>query len=304
MNIYRRLGILGTAALMAAVFGSGCTTLDVKSTPSKSITETRTPRPEPPVNADAFLDVARFHASASGTSTRLSGRPIAGVVNHHVLASDLLTRFFRSIRAAHPNLRRIIILAPDHFQRGTDAISINTFTYASEGRVLSLDATSTQSVLVFGSPASRALIEGEHGIGALIPFLSREYADMEIVSVAIRADVPRERIRTFGASLAPLLNDQTMIVVSSDMSHYLSEREALKNDVKTEGWLRDLNRPAMETATDDFTDNGPSFVALFSLFEALNIQPGFQKIDHTISSQYGGDPSYTTSYITGVWSVK
>lgn len=300
---YRRIG---AAAIMAAALGMGCTSTRVESIPvvQESFEPSSEVHASSPINADAFLDPARFRASMSATSTEIIGRPIAGVVNHHVLTSDLLTRFFRSIRVARPDLHRLIILSPDHFKRGSDAISISSADYGSGGRFIRHDATSTRALLVYGSPAETSLVEGEHGVGALIPFMAREMPNVEIVSIMIRADVDRDRARALGAALGVLIDDHTFVIVSSDMSHYLSEVDALGNDIDTERWLRDRDGAAMEVASDDFTDNGPSFVVLFSLFEALNVRPTFQRIDHAISSAYGGDPEYTTSYITGVWSQR
>jgi poly-gamma-glutamate synthesis protein (capsule biosynthesis protein) len=303
MNIHYR-NILVAAALVAAVFGAGCVRRDVQVISPEPVVEAQTPRPESPVNTDAFLDIARFHASASVTSTAIQGRIIAGVVNHHVLASDVLARTIRSVCDANPAVRRIIILSPDHFMRGDDAMSVVTVPYSFEGNVLPVDTTSTQTLLRIGSPASRDLVEHEHGIGALIPFLSRYCQNVHIASVALRADISRERARAVGVSLASIVDDQTVVLVSSDMSHYLSEREALAHDVQTEAWLRSRDRVAMERATDANTDNGPAFVALFSFFEARNDKPAFQRVDHAISSAYGGDSSYTTSYLTGVWVTK
>jgi len=309
---HRAIHVLGTAAIMAAVFGGGCrrpAPADVGANlafalPSdaeglRAITRIR---PYTPINADAFLDIARFRASDKIKPIPLNGKPIAGVVNHHVLASDLLTRFFRTLQEARPDVKRIILLSPDHFKRGTDAISIGSFPYLTEGQILPIDVTSTSFLSkTVASASSRELAEKEHGVGALIPFLADAGCACEIVPIMIRADVSTDRAKALGVALASFMDPHTFVIVSSDMSHYLSESEALANDMRTEEWLRRRDTDAMDSATDDFTDNGPAFVALFSLFDALSISPRFERIDHTISSRYGADANNTTSYITGVW---
>ncbi|MFA5936045.1 MAG: AmmeMemoRadiSam system protein B [Patescibacteria group bacterium] len=294
------LTILAAAAIMAAALGSGC-----QKTVSTDLTSTKTAvdRPESPINADAFLDIARFHASFSTTSTKIDGSPVAGVVNHHALASDLLTGFFRTLSKSRPDIRRIIILSPDHYKRGTDAISVGSFDYTTQGKLVRVDQEAVSALAEAGAGrGSRDLFVHEHGVAALVPFLAREFDSVVIVPITIRVDIGRERASEFGETLRSLIDEHTFVVISADMSHYLREDVALKNDVSTEDWLRRFDADAIGKANDDFTDNGPSFVTLFRLLEKMNVKPTFQKLDHSISSRYGGDKLYTTSYITGIWT--
>lgn len=320
----RPLTILKTATIAVAVFGAGCqmkspaippTAIETSSSSSSFLRRTSVSSVEPqestlvsevsiPINADVFLDKARFHDSANVTSTVFTGLPIAGVVNHHALASDFLQRFFNSLCDARPDLKRVIILAPDHYRQGSEPISIETFPYVTQGYVVPLDTevlTALQEQKI--SAGSRAMFEREHGIGALIPFFARACPEVKIVPLAIRSDASPELLSSLTAKLAPFMTTDTFIVVSADMSHYLAEDEALRNDLTTETWLQTLDETAMLSATDDFTDNGRSFTVLFSFLKQLGQPIAFERIDHSISSRYGGDPTFTTSYLTGVWSV-
>lgn len=316
---------LMTAAILVAVLGSGCEGRSIRGIPVLSpaelaslkqssakngytpdLTKVGDAEKRIPVNADAFIDASRFRSSANISTVALHGKPIAGVVNHHALASDLLTRFFRELHASRPDVTRFIIIAPDHFKRGSSPITIGTFDYTTEGRTIAIDNVAVEQLQRAGATsASRLMMEGEHGVGALVPFLAREYpSNSTIVPVAIRSDVSRALAADFGNTIASLVDDHTFVIVSSDMSHYLSESEALTNDVATEKWLSSRDATAMGRATDDYTDNGPAFVALFSLLETKKLKPTFERIDHSISTKYGGDPTNTTSYINGVWNIK
>ena len=135
---------------------------------------------------------------------------------------------------------------------------------------------------------SRQLFEREHGIGALVPFIAVTFPDITIVPIAIRADVNRSDMEKLGRALKSLLNDKTFVLISSDMSHYLSENDALANDRETLSWLETLNADNFKKATDDNTDSGPSFVALSALFDEMGLKPNFSELDHSISSKYGG----------------
>lgn len=260
-----------------------------------------------PIETRDFLDPVRFDTSRFAASSTLSGWPVAAVINHHVLASDVMTRLSKTLRKRYPHLQRLIILAPDHYKRGQGTISIAETSYRTAEGVVAIDEAFVERLRTrgFATLADRPLWEGEHGIGAVLPFLTREYgASFQIVPIVIRADVNRDRVAALGRELAEGWNEETLVVVSADMSHYLPEEIAMVNDVKTRAWLETRDAGAMAVASDDFTDNGPAFVALFAFFNALNITPQFQLIDHRISTEYGGPSDYTTSYLTGVWTVK
>ncbi len=268
------------------------------------INENGVPVERIPIRADAFLDFGRFEQAQPVRPVPLRGRVIAGVVNHHVLASDLLQRFFVSIDQVRPDVRRIILISPDHYKRGTSPISVGTTDYVTQSRVVRVDRTAIEHLHLLGVAfGDRELFEHEHGIGALIPFLAKAFPQAAIVPLVVRADIADEDAQRFGERLAEIFDGDALIIVSSDMSHYLSEKNALQHDVKTIACLQARDRVAVGNVSDDFTDNGPALVMLFSFFEALKISPTFQSIDHSISTAYGGDRHRTTSYINGVWVV-
>ncbi len=255
------------------------------------------------IKADSFLDFPLFRSSKTSYAKNLNGATIAGVVNHHVLASDLLARFFSTLRAARPDLRRMIILSPDHFKSGDATISIGQDSYTSFGKKIAVDEAAEETLTRIGVAVtgSRQLFEREHGIGAIIPFLAETFPDITIVPIAIRADVNRSDAEKLGRALQSLVDDKTFVLISSDMSHYLSENDALARDRETLSWLETLDATKFKQVTDDNTDNGPSFVALSELLDDMKIKPTFRELDHSISSKYGGSRANTTSYITGFW---
>jgi len=300
---------IGAAALVAAAFGINATYLVPRTSYLEPSASYQVPSTKYdvmiPINADTFVDHNRFLATGSATGTKLVGAPIAGVVNHHVLAADLISRFFRTLKASRPGVTRFIILSPDHFKAGTDTVEVGDVAFTSDGKTVKTDADAVKLLTSrrVASLADPYLFEKEHGIGALMPFLIRDFPDASVVPIVIRGDVPRDRMDALGVELAHLIDGKTFVIVSSDMSHYLAEGEALRNDIRTTSWLASLDRDRFRSATDDYTDSGPALIAISSMFDGLKSKPTFTVIGHSISSRYGGDPSYTTSYIDGFWTV-
>jgi AmmeMemoRadiSam system protein B len=298
------------AAVSAAAFGSGCAS-SAPEPPRAAIsvpTTTRVVRIDrEPIDARVFLDAARFRlawSSSPATSDTPDGRVVAGVVNHHVLASDLLADFFRRLKTAHPDARRIIILSPDHFSAGRASVSTHRRPYATPDGPLFVDATATAALLANGivSEEDGGMFEKEHGVGALVPFLRHEFPDVSIVPFAVRGTMPREEARAFGRALSGIVDNRTVVVISADMSHYLPETEALANDEETLRRLRSADMGWLGRVGDGFVDNGASFVVLGAVFGEKGMTPTFTPFGHSISTRYGGPRDNTTSYLTGVWS--
>jgi len=259
-----------------------------------------------PIDTSRFVDAKRFASvwPAADSLPKVSGKAAAGVVNHHVLAADLIAKLFSALRASSPGIRRFIVISPDHFKAGRGPVSTHDRPYATPaGEVLS-DAAAVDRLASsgFATLEDGAMFENEHGVGALAPFIKHEFPDAEIVPLAMDGTMDRAQAQNLGRELAIISDDSTVVIISSDMSHYLPQDTALKNDETTLKKLGELDEKFFATAKDDYIDNGVAMVMLSAYFEANNIKPTFQLIDHSISSRYGGDKSYTTSYITGVWT--
>lgn len=235
-------------------------------------------------------------------SEKTCGSLRAAVVNHHILASDLLGRLFSHLSFCQPEIRRVIILSPDHFLRGSTTISTHTRSYLVGGRRILAEtsliqaATSTFSFVHEDS----LLFEREHGIGALIPFIERAWPEARVASFAIRSDLSRTQAEAFAAFLKKEMLPGTLLIVSSDMSHYLSKRQALLNDEETRRAFQGQDAEFFWKATDDHTDNGKS---LWLAMKALG-DISWHEQDHRISSDYDGSEINTTSYLTGWWKSR
>lgn len=308
---------LTAAALVAAALGMGCAPPKPAAGPSAAtgaaadgslVPHDRAAglRPSPrPIDAAVFIDVRRFAAvwTPPQAAERVEDGVVAGVANHHFLAADLIARFFASLRASRPDIRRFIIVSPDHFLSGRGAVSVHGRDYATPVGTLASDqefvaglVSSTDATLENG-----AMFEAEHGVGVFAPFIRRGFPEAEIAGIAVQGTMDRVAAKAFGRKLAALADDRTFILVSSDMSHYLSEAQALANDQETIGKLAAFDERFFASAKDGHIDNGVGLVILAGYLEAKGIKPTFRLLDHEISSDYGADRLSTTSYINGFW---
>lgn len=255
-----------------------------------------------PIPAERFLDRARFDQARTARETRVDRTTCASVrgalVNHHALASDLLRGLFMRLRTCRPDLKRIVILSPDHFFQGRTSITTGSVRYAWKNASVSSDGVAVDRLVRSKIATSDPRIfQAEHGVGALMPFLIEAFPHVTIVPIVIRPDIPMHEAERLSAELKTLLDKDTLLLVSSDFSHYLPERIAFRKDTQT---LRALHRSTLSffwTAKDDHLDFGKG---LWIALRALN-PTRFEVVAHSISSRYGGPSAYTTTYVTGMW---
>ncbi|MDF1496457.1 MAG: AmmeMemoRadiSam system protein B [Patescibacteria group bacterium] len=246
-----------------------------------------------------FVDSYEFARSAGVGVKEVDGHPVAGIVNHHSLAMDLQARFFKSLKATRPDVKKFVIVSPDHFLAG-DLVSTHDFAYstpAGEVGSLALDVTGifqAKDVKVFAN---------EHGVGALTPFIAREFPGSVIVPVYVRPEATRLQLQKIGQEIAEVVDEDAFVIISSDMSHYLSDYEARENDEITLSWIRSMNWEKLQSATDDYTDSAQGFVVLQAIFESLKHDVDFELLDYAISTDYGADANETTSYINGFYVI-
>lgn len=253
------------------------------------------------------MDPKQFLVSDAVSHKDLVAKPLAGVVNHHVLAIDLLAEFFKSLKRSRPDIKTFIILSPDHFSRG-HGISISSLAYATPVGAIEVNQDFFESLknLGYADGTSARLFENEHGVGALVPFVAREFPEADIVPIFLRSDISLKQAYKLGQDLAGFKSDDTMLLLSSDMSHFLNSDVARDRDGQTLDWLENMNFDQLKKATDANTDSGSSFAVLEAYLERVNSGKvlrdyAFQVLSHKSSLDYNQDPGNTTTYITGIW---
>lgn len=251
------------------------------------------------IDVSRFVDAPRFEQAKKYLDSACKERGVhGGIVNHHVLASDLIAREISEVVSCIPENGSLIIISPDHFLVSHTPVAVGNRAYSYQGQILQLDDKTLKKMEkqpFIGVQSD--LFENEHGIGALVPFILGVRPDIHVVPVVVRRNITDEDLTDFSSVLASFSKQGSRLLVSSDMSHYLSERVALENDAQTLEALEKNNTLFFTMADDDFTDNGRSIAAVI---RALG-KPEWHLLDHSISSKIKSSPFYTTSYITGYW---
>lgn len=208
-------------ALMGAFFLSGC----VPAHPVVTI-------------ANPYDSVQQFMEGIYGADQSVDApspfyRIRATVVPHHLTASTSMAAGIKIL--AKQRFKRIVLLSPDHFhQCPTELCTVNGIFRTQFGDVhtdVSVVDHLTQSSLV---TETGDLFQKEHGIHAVLPFIAYYEPNVSVTPVVLSQvhnwKQSKEAIRD---AIASVLDDDTVLVVSSDFSHYLGLSYADRMDDET-----------------------------------------------------------------------
>ena len=175
--------------------------------------------------------IARLTTRAAQTPWTAPAGPLRALILPHAGYN------YSGLTAAHAHrvlagsgLTKVILMGPDH-RVGFDAVAVSDVAgYATPLGVVPLHADAARlradAALFRSIPASD---RGEHSLEVILPFLQTDLPAMTLVPMAVGRCDPQ----AVGQALAPLLDDHTLVVVSSDLSHFLSYDAATAMDRET-----------------------------------------------------------------------
>jgi MEMO1 family protein len=135
---------------------------------------------------------------------------------------------------------RVVVIAPSHYEAFDFTSVFDGDAYATPLGAVQVDKPFANQ-LVKMSPTIRLSSQGhvptregaEHALEVELPWLQRVLGDFQLVPI-VMGDQSYESSRALGVALARLIQDSnTLIVASSDLSHYHPYDEAVKIDHKT-----------------------------------------------------------------------
>jgi AmmeMemoRadiSam system protein B len=151
----------------------------------------------------------------------------------------------------------VIILGPGHREIGS--------IFAIQGRgswLTPLGESPIETHLASQIMKRCALVEedeqahlGEHSLEVQLPFIQYHRKDAAIVPICVSHDAGYVQLEALGRALAEAIRDsgrETLIVASTDMSHYVSQKTAEKKDMMAIRKVLDLDPAGLfETVTKE-----------------------------------------------------
>ncbi len=242
-----------------------------------------------PEISDRGFDVAKNTQSVSGVKGIL--------VNHHLLASDLIATEFLRARESNPEL--VIVLAPNHFIQGDGKIIISNANWHTPYGVLEGEHDVVEKLALSKNIfIDEGPFENEHGISGIIPFVKKIFPDTKVLPVIFKPYTTKEEIELFIKNLQFRMPPKTLIVGSFDFSHdatvgITEMRDALSREILIQNKPEEIEKVSV--------DSKPG---LYAFMRLMQIQKAIFHMDsNTNSSEILQRPDQpdVTSYIVGYY---
>jgi AmmeMemoRadiSam system protein B len=185
--------------------------------------------------------VADFLAQAkpAGTVPKAIIAPHAG----YVYSGPIAASAYASLLAAGPTIRRVILLGPAHRVsiRGLAASGADAF--ATPLGTVPVDKAAVNEILELPQvQVHDAAHAQEHSLEVHLPFLQQICPDFSIVPLAVGAATAAEVAQVLEKLWG---GPETLIVISSDLSHYHEYETARNMDQETSKAIEDLQPEAI-----------------------------------------------------------
>ncbi|GHV50069.1 hypothetical protein FACS1894216_01590 [Synergistales bacterium] len=161
---------------------------------------------------------------------------------HHDIAAEMITRFYDEL-SKKKNVKRIYLLAPDHFRRARNwaAVCDTDWQVAGSGTPKA-DAGAVNRLKSLNIVEARSdMFACEHGITVHIPFIARYFKDAAVVPIVLRPDIPDIALLSIRNAIREMAGEDELIILSMDFSHYKTPEEMAEEDKRSLCALTNMN---------------------------------------------------------------
>ncbi len=252
-------------------------------------------------------DIDSFLARAGRTA---GGAPIALIAPHagHRYSGGVAGYAYRTI--LDRNFKRVILIAPCHRYNLFGASILNVTHYETPLGRVELDRNVCRALL--GEKNFRTVREAhanEHSIEIHLPFLQRTLKQFKLVPILIGGG-SREILRSVADSIAKHLDEDTILIASSDFVHYGVSFSFTPFRDNIERNIKKLDMGAVDLILkgdaggfyDYKQSTGATICGWRPIYVLLNAVPGVGGLlQYDTSGRMGGDFSNSVSYVSAAF---
>jgi poly-gamma-glutamate synthesis protein (capsule biosynthesis protein) len=243
-----------------------------------------------PIGAQ-YTDISLFLSPIKQNRTLAATSTVTGlIVPHHLLAKDLATTAFAF--AARNKYQTIVLLSPDHFQAGKSVVSVTERNFSTVFGDVTSDIRIVRQLKNLPFVSEGDFFYREHGLQAELPFIKYYFPTASVVALTFKPDVTKIELDQIIAILEQTLPPNSLVVQSTDFSHYLTPSQAASRDNATIAAIEQgapakilrLNQPA-------------NIDSLAAQYIQASLQQDFFK-SHLNILEHKNSQDYTTSTVT------
>lgn len=246
-----------------------------------------------------FYNEKDFRKSVSlSKPMQVEGSIAGGIVPHHLLADGMIADFFAGLSGSEAEI--MYIIAPNHKRTGQSPIHTGSWDWQTPFGVVGADKDIVD-ILVdkAGAAEDFNLMENEHSIAGLIPYVKYYLPEIKVVPVLLHGNLSFEASKKLADVLDSAAENKKWIAAASiDFSHYLTPEAADEMDKITIKAIQDKDFAALCRMGNDNLDSPPSAVVFLELMMRQKAD-SMILLGHSNSSRITGVySSSTTSYFT------
>lgn len=199
------------------------------------------------------------------------------------------------------NFKKVIIISPSHREYFSGASIYNGDAYKTPLGVVEIEKELAQKIV----DESKSIFWGmeghrqEHAIEVQIPFLQLVLDDFKIVPI-VMGDQGKIFVDDLAEQIAKAVDAETVIVASSDLSHFHSKKKAFDLDSIAAKHVSSMNYEGLQSDLDnrkcEACGGGPMVVLMKAAF-LLNKRKSVL-LDRSDSGDVSGDNSEVVGYLS------
>ncbi len=223
------------------------------------------------------------------------------IVPHHLLAIDMIANIYKII--SKNKYSTIIILSPDHFDTGLTNISTTENNFQTPFGTIESDQKIINKIKTLPFVKEQNAFYREHGLQAQLPFIKYFFPKTKILTLTFKTITTKNEVDQLFNVLQKYLPKDTLIIQSTDLSHYLPPNGA---DIKDKQTLLSINSNTAESAldlTEPQNIDSKACLYLQKLLQKKLFNSDVKIISHKNSQSYSQkEIESSTSYLTAIYS--
>lgn len=193
--------------------------------------------PELEHTLDDLLDGARSHTSPPAAAPKALIVPHAG----YIYSGPTAARGYALLEPFRGTIERVVLLGPAHYVAFTGLALPDADAFATPLGEVRLDAKAAAladalpQVIGYGEAHAP-----EHSLEVQLPFIQRVLGDVEVLPLVVGDATPEQVAEVLEACWG---GPETVVLISSDLSHYLAYDVARERDAATVQHILDCDWP-------------------------------------------------------------
>lgn len=224
-----------------------------------------------------------------------------GVVSHHIPTTIPKLVEFYSRLAKTKSIKNFIIIGPDHTDSGQAPITVSNASFRTKyGELEPIKNLATELQYRGLANVEESVFDPEHSVGSQILLISKFFPEARVTPIIVRSDTTSEQAKAIGKYLSNVQDNETMIILSVDFSHYLSSEQAMSLDTISGNVLKNLDSESIALVKADSLRSVQIYIEAMKGVKASDVA-GFSILN---TNDFMQNSDYTTGYVFGYWGVK